>query len=167
MRFNQYLTELTSVEDGQAIEAHEPTGEASSSVDNPKVRMEANILLANGLNDTFVSPEAGIQAIRKVLHRFGFDLPALYDADPEGDEVVIEIDQFGDTLGDNLFSNSNWDEYNANPTDDNLDGQKDEQCFVYILYYLTDEGGYEFYAEIGNNARMEELLSEEESDEEE
>lgn len=141
MRFNQYLAELASVEDGQAIEAHEPTGEASSSVDNPKVRMEANILLANGLNDTFVSPEAGIQAIRKVLHRFGFDLPALYDADPEGDEVVIEIDQYGVSSEEYQYS-------------------------IYILYYLTDEGSYEFFAELGDDNRMEELISDEGDEEE-
>jgi len=141
MRFNQYLAELASVEDGQAIEAHEPTGEASSSVDNPKVRMEANILLANGLNDTFVSPEAGIQAIRKVLHRFGFDLPALYDADPEGDEVVIEIDQYGVSSEEYQYS-------------------------IYILYYLTDEGSYEFFAELGDDDRMEELISDEGDEEE-
>jgi hypothetical protein len=141
MRFNQYLAELASVEDGQAIEAHEPTGEASSSVDNPRVRMEVNVLLANGLNDTFVSPEAGIQAIRKVLHRFGFDLPALYDADPEGDEVVIELDQFGVSS----------DEY---------------QYSIYILYYLTDEGSYEFFAELGDDNRMEELISDEGDEEE-
>lgn len=141
MRFNQYLAELASVEDGQAIEAHEPTGEASSSVDNPRVRMEVNVLLANGLNDTFVSPEAGIQAIRKVLHRFGFDLPALYDADPEGDEVVIEIDQYGVSSEEYQYS-------------------------IYILYYLTDEGSYEFFAELGDDNRMEELISDEGDEEE-
>ena len=166
MKFKEYLQELSQIDDGQAIAAHEPTGEESLQILNPKTLVKANLELSNELNDVIVSPYVGVQKIRKVLYRYALDLPALYDVDPQGDEVVIEVDQFGDTLGDNLFSNSNWDEYNANPTDDNLDGQKDEQCFVYILYYLTDEGGYEFYAEIGNNARMEELLSEEESDEE-
>jgi hypothetical protein len=140
MRFKQYLNELTEIEPSQAEEAHEPTGEGKSSVDNPKVRMEANYRLTNELYTPFLSPEGGIQAIRKVLHRFGFDMPALYDADPEGDEIVFELDQFG--LG----------EYETN---------------IYILYYLTDEGHYEFYAEIGDDERMEELLSDEELDEEE
>jgi hypothetical protein len=142
MRFKQYLSEmeLAGIEPSQAEEAHEPTGEGKSSVDNPKVRMEANYRLTNELYTPFLSPEGGIQAIRKVLHRFGFDMPALYDADPEGDEIVFELDQYG--IGN----------YETN---------------IYILYYLTDEGHYEFYAEIGDDERMEELLSDEEIDEEE
>jgi hypothetical protein len=139
MRFKQFVEELTSIEDGQAIEAHEPTGEDRSSIDNPKIRMEMNFRLTNELYQPFLSPESGIQAIRKVLHRYGFDMPALYDADHEGDEIVFELDQYG--IG----------EYETN---------------IYILYYLTDEGHYEFYAEIGDDERMNELLSDEEIDEE-
>jgi hypothetical protein len=142
MRFKQFLSEmeLAGIEPSQAEDAHEPTGEGKTSVDNPKVRMEMNYRLVNELYTPFLSPEGGIQAIRKVLHRFGFDMPALYDADSEGDEIVFELNQYG--LG----------EYETN---------------IYILYYLTDEGHYEFYAEIGDDERMEELLSDEELDEEE
>jgi hypothetical protein len=141
MKFKQFMEELTSIESGQAIEAHEPTGEGSSAIDNPKIRMEINYRLTNELYSSFLSPEGGIQAIRKVLHRFGFDMPALYDANPEGDEVAFEIEQFGQ---ENLTTN------------------------IYILYYLTDEGHYEFFAEVGDDARMDELLSDgEEEDEEE
>jgi hypothetical protein len=134
MRFKQFINEmkLTGIESGQAEEAHEPTGEARIEIDNPKVRMEMNYRLVNELYGPFLSPEGGIQAIRKVLHRYGFDLPALYDANPEGDEFVIDIEQYGqESLSTNL----------------------------YVLYYLTDEGGYDFYAEVGTDARMEELLS--------
>ena len=124
MRFKQFVEELTSIESGQAIEAHEPTGEGSSAIDNPKIRMEINYRLTNELYSPFLSPEGGIQAIRKVLHRFGFDLPALYDADPEGDELVIELNQFG---------------------------QEDLASNIYILYYLSDEGHYEFFAAAKNS----------------
>jgi hypothetical protein len=140
MRFKQYLTELTNIENGQAIQAHEPTGEGSIAITNPKIRMEINYRLVNELYEPFLSPEAGIQKIRKVLHRFGFDMPALYDAEPEGDEIIFELDQFG------------------------LEGLESN---LYILYYLTDEGHYEFYAEVGDENRMEELTSDEEIDEEE
>lgn len=134
MRFKQYIEEmeLTGIESGQAEEAHEPTGEGRIEVENPKIRMEMNYRFVNELYQPFLSPEGGIQAIRKVLHRYGFDLPALYDADPEGDEFVIEIKQFG---------------------------QDDMSTNIYVLYYLTDEGGYDFYAEVGSEGRMEELLS--------
>lgn len=142
MRFKEYLQELdlSGVEDGQAEKAHEPTGEASSQITNPKLRMEINYRLTNELYGPFLSPEGGIQAIRKVLHRYGFDMPALYDADPEGDEIAFEIEQFGQ---DNLATN------------------------IYILYYLTDEGHYEFFAEVGDDARMDELMAEGEEDNEE
>jgi hypothetical protein len=134
MRFKQFVEELqfTSIETGQAEKAHEPTGEDRIEIDNPKISMEMNSRLMNDLYQPFLSPESGIQAIRKVLHRFGFDLPALYNADPEGDEFVIDVEQFGQ---ENLSTN------------------------LYVIYYLTDEGGYDFYAEIGNESRMEELLS--------
>lgn len=134
MRFKQYLQELDNIESSQAEKAHEPTGEGSSAILNPKIRMEVNFRLVNELYQPFLSPEGGIQAIRKVLHRYGFDLPALYDADPEGDEIVFEIDQFG---------------------------LEDLESNIYILYYLTDEGHYEFYAEIGDENRMQELTSDE------
>lgn len=142
MRFREYLQELdlSAVEDSQAEEAHEPSGEASSQITNPRIRMEINYRLTNELYQPFLSPEGGIQAIRKVLHRYGFDMPALYDADPEGDEIVFEVDQFGQ---ENLSTN------------------------LYILYYLTDEGHYEFFAEVGDNARMDELMAEGEEDNEE
>lgn len=140
MRFKQFVEELTSIESGQAVNAHEPTGEASSAITNPRIRMEVNYRFTNELYEPYLSPEGGIQAIRKVLHRYGFDMPALYEADPEGDEIVFEIEQFGQ---DNLATN------------------------LYILYYLTDEGHYEFFAEVGDDARMDELMAEGEEDNEE
>ena len=140
MRFKQFVEELTGIQSGQAADAHEPTGEGSSAILNPNVRMEVNSRMMIELNQGFASPESGIQVIRKVLHRFGFDLPALYDADTEGDEIVISIDQYGQ---ENLETN------------------------LYILYYLTDDGYYEFYAEVGDDERMNELLSDEEEVEEE
>ena len=142
MRFKEYLQELdlSNIEDGQAEKAHEPTGEGSSQITNPRIRMEINYRLTNELYGPFLSPEGGIQSIRKVLHRYGFDMPALYDADPEGDEIAFEIEQFGQ---DNLATN------------------------IYILYYLTDEGHYEFFAEVGDDARMDELMTEGEEDNEE
>lgn len=160
MKFKQYLQELASIDAGQAEEAHEPAGEESSSIDNPRLRMAVNLRLVNELNQIFLSPENGIQAIRKVLARYGFSLPALYDADPEGDEVIIEIDQFGDVEGDDPYSVINWPEFNSNSNDDDNDGEEDVRYSVYILYYLTDEGHYDFYAEIGDDDRMEELVSE-------
>ena len=131
MRFKQFVENLTSIETGQAIEAHEPNGEESVSILNPNLRAEINYRLANELNDMILSAEQGIQKIRKTLHRYGFDLPSLYEPDREGDELVIEISQYG-----------------LNELESN----------IYILYYLSDQGNYEFHAEIGDDERMDELL---------
>jgi hypothetical protein len=65
---------------------------------------------------------------------YGYDLAPLYDADPEGEEIVIDLDN---NVG------------------------------VYILYTLADDNSYEFYAEVGNESRMQELLSDEGTEEEE
>jgi len=97
MKFSQYLSELYNIDQGQAEVKHEPTNEGSSSISNPKIRAEINFRLLNELSflGNHLTPQSGIQAIRKVLHRFSLDIPALYDIDPEGDEIAIELDQFG------------------------------------------------------------------------
>lgn len=123
MRFKQYLNEITLVENNQSDET-----EIESSEDLSQV----NFRLADILDETFISPESGILAIRKVLEEFKLDLPALYDASPEGEEVVTDL----------------------------------RETSLYVLYGPTDDGRYEFYAEIGDDERMEELLSDEEDNEE-
>ena len=93
-----------------------------------------NTRLDYDTDEKFMSPEAGIQRIRRALHLYGYDLAPLYDADPEGEEIVIDLDN---NVG------------------------------VYILYTLADDNSYEFYAEVGNESRMQELLSDEGTEEEE
>jgi hypothetical protein len=126
------MMSLNNIVTGQAIDAHEPSGEDSVSVLNPNVMTEVNFRLRNELDDIILNADQGIQKIRKTLHRYGFDLPAVYEADREGDEIVIELNQFG---------------------------LEELDCNIYILYYMNDKGVYEFYAEIGDDEKMDELLS--------
>ena len=123
MRFKKYLDEMAEIENGQE------EMESGESEDLSQV----NFRLADELDDTFISPESGILAIRRVLEKFDLELSTLYGVSLEGEEVVTDI---GKTK-------------------------------LYILYNPTDDGRYEFYAEIGDEERMEELLSDEEIDEEE
>ena len=123
---------IGTIQKGQAIDAHEPSGEDSVSVLNPNVVTEVNFRLRNELNEIILTADQGIQKIRKTLHRYGFDLPAVYEPDRDGDELVIEVNQFG------------FDDLDSN---------------VYILYFMNDRGVYEFYAELGDDQRMDELLS--------
>lgn len=141
MNFKQYLEELHNIEVGQAVTAHEPTDKASMSVDNPLIVSEINTHFIREFNEVVLSPDAGLQKIRKVLHRYGFDMPALYEIDREGDEVVFDLNQFGMEI--------------------------DPDYYLYVLYYLTDDGYYDFYVEVADDDRVEELTSEDKDETEE
>jgi len=151
MNFKQYLAEFHNIESGQAFEKHETPTDGSISISNPRVRAEINYRLDGELDDIFLSPESGIQRIRKVLHRFSLDMPALYDADAEGDEIVIRLDQFGRVID---FTNL-------------IPNKVEEIFYLYLIYYLTDDGRYEFYAELTDEEGLNEIMSDEEEDEEE
>lgn len=132
MNFKQYLAELNT-EIGQTIKI---TG--SISID-AHVRETINQNLNHELTDTILSPESGIQKIRKVLMSVGLDMPALYDAETEGDEMVLDIESF--------------------------DGIS--QLYLYLIYYLADDGRYDFYAELTDDEGLNEIMSDEGEDEEE
>ena len=151
MNFKQYLAEFHNIESGQAFEKHETPTDGSISIANPRVRAEINYRLDGELDDIFLSPESGIQRVRKVLHRFSLDMPALYDADAEGDEIVIRLDQFGRVID---FTNL-------------IPNKVEEIFYLYLIYYLTDDGRYEFYAELTDEEGLNEIMSDEEEDEEE
>ena len=101
--------------------------------DHPVDLSQVNFRLADDLDKNFLSPESGITAIRKVLEKFELELPALYGVNPEGEELIVDLDA----------------------------------TRLYILYSPTDDNEYEFYAEIGDDDRMEELMSDEGENEEE
>jgi len=117
MKFKQFLHNLTTEATVEIVEMNDDTS-----------IVEVNQLLETELDKPFVSPQSGILAIRKVLQILSMEMPALYDANPEGDEVVYDLD--------NGLS-------------------------IYLIYSPTDDGYYEFYAEVGDEERMNELMSEE------
>lgn len=134
-----HFKEFLNIDPGQAEEAHEPSQRASSSVLNPHIQSEINSLLYRELNEFPVSnAQAGIQKIRKTLHRFGLDMPALYDLDPEGDEITFDLNQYD------------------NP---------DVVIYLYVLYAITDDGYYDFYAQVGDEETIDNLVSEEDDEE--
>jgi hypothetical protein len=157
MQFKQYLQELANIEVGQAFDAHETSDKASSDVLNPKVFTEVNHRLIVELNEPILAPESGIQKIRKVLHRFGMDMPALYEADPEGDEVIIGLKQFGQAHGATIYGDYTTGTQVVN---------KDFDAYLYFLYYLEDNGLYVFHAEMTTEEGLAEILSDEDEDEE-
>lgn len=142
INFKKFLTEVHTIEVGQAIVAHEPTDKASSSVSNPLIRSEINQRLLIEFNSLIMAPEEGVQKIRKVLHRFGLDLPALYEANRDGDELVFIVNQFQSS-------------------------QESENFYLYLIYYFKDEGSYDFYAELVDEETLQEIVQDAENDEDE
>ena len=100
-----------------------------------KVRTEINHALEAEIDSTvMMTPEGGVQRMRKVLSRYSIDFPAFEDLDTDGDESIYELDA---------------------------------GVYLYFIYYLTDDGNYEFHAEITNDEGIEEILSDVEEDSEE
>ena len=111
-----------------------------TSIADERVREEVNSVLYSELEDLILAPETGVMRVRKVLQRYGLDMPSLYALHVDGDEMVINLDQ--------------------------IDTQTPvENYFLYLIYYLTDEQHYEFYAEITDEDGIEEILSEDEDEE--
>ena len=114
MKFKEFLTELAMPE-------------VSLMARDVAVEEEINRQLEMGLKDVILSPQIGFYKVRKVLNRFGYDLPTSYVPDQDGDEVVLDI-HGSDSL-------------------------------LYVLYYQTDDGNYDFYALIDDDEGIEEILS--------
>lgn len=113
----------------------------NESVADSAVIGKVNTLLYTELERLFLTPQAGFELIRKILFMYGVDMPALFDIDPDGDEVVLDVSVYGESVMGTL---------------------------LYILYSPTDEGYYEFYAEVTDEAGIEELVksgTEEEAEE--
>lgn len=108
---------------------------------------KVNIHLESELNCYILSPEQGVQKIRKVLYQYGLDLPAIYDLDATGNEYIIELDYLGQEFG--------MSEQQGIP-----------DAFVYIIYYLTDDGNYDFHAEMIRESDIDDILSDDEGEEE-
>tara|TARA_R110002020_G_scaffold49638_6_gene141143 strand:+ start:31666 stop:32100 length:435 start_codon:yes stop_codon:yes gene_type:complete len=138
-KYRDFLKETTTtVEVDQAEEFHDlpakDWGENSSLFRNPKIRSQVNYYLLNYLRVGFRVPEEGISSINKALERFGSYLPVTYRPDQEGEELGIDLLQYG----------------------------QDSGYKIYIIFDLSHESGrFEFYAEVGDEKRIAELLLDE------
>lgn len=120
MNFKQYLQERE----------YEMPSLGSASLDSDVISSINNSLDVE-LDEIMMTPESGVQRLRKVLMRFGIEMPALYGLDPEGDEMALPIN---------------------------------DDVYIYIIYSPTDDGRYDFYAELTDEAGLEEILEDEEDD---
>ncbi len=95
----------------------------------------ANQYLQKELTATFESPDEAFFKIRKILLRFFIELPPVYDLDEEGDELVFYLKEFQRTNNHNAID-----------------------AYLYVLYYLTDDDRYDFYAEITDKENIEKFI---------
>lgn len=108
-----------------------------------QIRLSINSQLENCLTESvLLSPQDGIQQVRSILHKYQFELPSFYDTDPIGEEMFIEMHDMGDLVEENQ-----------------------EQNYLYIIYYLTEDNRYEFHAELVNEQELNEILSEDVTEE--
>jgi len=102
-----------------------------------EISNQVNDQLGQQLDELTPSIEQAFQTIRAILglHGYSFEEGLVYDE--EGDELVLELK--------------------------NTDSE--ERCFLYVIFYRTDDGLYDFFAEVTDEEGVDELMSEDESEE--
>jgi hypothetical protein len=141
---------MHNIDKGQAIVKHETPTDSSISIHNLETRVEINIRLSKELDDLILSPIVGVQKVRKVLHFYGLDIPALFELEPEGDEIVLEMDQYGKVR----------DAYDM----PQFGGNTEPLYYLYLIYVLNDKGYYDFHTELTDDEGIKEILSEDDED---
>jgi hypothetical protein len=91
---------------------------------------ELNDSLFRDLSSPFLSVQAGFSYLRKTLFSYSIDIPPVFDLDPEGDEMLLDVSGYG----------------------------AEQSSILYVLYSLTDDGYYDFYAELTDESGADELL---------
>lgn len=161
--FVEYITEASGFDMGvdhhQAEPAHKSPnfGTTSPSVYNPRILVAINQELAIVLHknnrtyagNSILSPEVGFERIRKTLYNFSIHLPPILNINPEEGEEVFEVEQFGNPYG---------------PLPSGEYGTNREPLYLYVYYFLNEDGYYEFFAQIVNEEEMVDLVQDEDED---
>lgn len=105
---------------------------------------QVNNQLSQKLDEYVPSLTEAFEIILSILdtHGLSFDLTDEvfnYPYNEEGDELVFDLKMGMDSM----------------PISD---------VFLYVIYYKTDDGQYDFFAEVTDEERLEELLSEDATD---
>ena len=98
---------------------------------------QVNDQLGQQLNELSPSIEQAFQTIRAILGLHGYSFQDALVYDEEGDELVLDLK--------------------------NTDSE--ERCFLYVIFYRTDDGLYDFFAEVTDEEGVEELMSEDDGEE--
>ncbi len=95
-----------------------------------------NQVLADGLENNFQNPEDGFEIIKTILGGYGIVVDLMEGLNPEGDEIALDVNT------------------------------QDGPLILYVIYSLTDDDDYEFYAELTDDDGLEEIISDDEEEDE-
>ena len=98
---------------------------------------QVNDQLGQQLDELTPSIEQAFQSIRAILGLHGYSFQDALVYDEEGDELVLDL----------------------------KDTDSEERCYLYVIFYRTDDGLYDFFAEVTDEEGIEELMSEGEDEE--
>lgn len=99
-------------------------------------RDSINQVLEAELLNNFATAEDGFDKIRSIFNQYGAKVPMMKSLDSDGDEIALDVDT------------------------------QEGPLVLYVIYSLTDEGDYEFYAELTDEDGLEEIISDDEEEDE-
>jgi len=111
-------------------------GQFISEMESMDARDSINQDLADALDSNPESPEDGFEIIKAIFGNYGVNEIPLDELNFEGDEIAVDIETVNGPL------------------------------VLYVIYSLTDDNNYEFYAELTDDEGLEELISDEEEEDE-
>lgn len=116
----------------------------------PEVRDNLNTLLTGMTEKNYQNPSYALEKIRKAVANFHIHIPKFKFDDGDDGYAVFEINQFGQKMG---------------MTDD---GQfvknMNDGLYLYFEYRLNDTGNFNIFAEVVDEAELNDLMAERESD---
>jgi len=115
-----------------------------------RTRDEINRSLAAVLSREFTNPYNGLQKVGKILSTYGINLPKIILEDDMEGEVVIVLNQFGETVGAKLDGTINT-----------LHDPDTHELYLVYEYGLSDSGFIEAYATVVTEQELDEMLDKE------
>ena len=114
---------------------------------NDKTRDEINRTLAAVLSREWTNPYCGLQKVGKILSTYGINLPKIILQDDMEGEVVIVLNQFGETIGANLDGTINT-----------LQNPDTNELYLVYEYGLSEDGFTETFATVVTEEELDAML---------
>lgn len=128
-------------------------GDDSVDIEKPETKARVNSLLAQALEQSFITPYMAIERISNVLAKFHIPIPKTRFLEGDHGYQVFDVVQFGHKFG---------------MTDQGEVVQKEGcSCSIYFEYQLNEEGTFDIFCEIVDEDELDDLLNDVEEEENE